>query len=116
MQKVSDEESIRLLNKDRTQQDMYEVEAMEATLYKWRIRSYFFLTFWPCHEACGIPVLLPWMESVSLSSESTIFTRTTREVPSLFLLHLVYLLCVEPDTPAVKARPPRKSLYPTLLI
>lgn len=40
MKKVSE-----LLNKDRTQQDMYGVEAMEATLYKWRIRSYFFFNF-----------------------------------------------------------------------
>ena len=45
MQKTSDEESIRLLNKYRIRQDMYEVEAMEATLYKWRVRSYFLFFF-----------------------------------------------------------------------
>ena len=32
--KISDEESIRLLNKDRIRQDTHEVEAVEATLYK----------------------------------------------------------------------------------
>lgn len=62
--KISDEESIRLLNKDRIRQDTHEVEAVEATLYKRRVRSYFFLSFWPCHEACGIPVPPPRMESI----------------------------------------------------